>query len=231
MKKNTLNYMYLIGTFLIITLKSNSAQAEKITVKKIKGKQAVVEMSSPLEEGQTYELVPDSVSQDVDYKTDILSSRRNSLTLGGQFDFLKSDSYQSNGFSLQVRYGWNFSSLEIGTFADVNSDDKGAGATTTISGGGYFDYNLIPNRDPKKIVYGAFSLLGIGSTAYPSSSTSGGSSTTLQTNLGGFISYFIGATSTAIRGELYGSYQQVNTSAQQNSLIGAGARGLLVFYF
>lgn len=230
MKNITENCSYLIAILLIFTLSSNNATAEKVVVKKIKGNQAIIETTLPLEEGQAYELLTESVSQDVDYKSNVLTSRKNSLTLGGQFNFLNSDSYQSSNASIQARYGWNFSNLEVGTFADVTSTDVGAGATTTILGGGYFDYNLVPNRDPKKLIYGGFALLGFGTTSYPSS-TSGGSSTTLLTNLGGFISYFIGSTSTALRGELYGTYQQVNTTAQQSTLTGAGARGLLVFYF
>lgn len=231
MKNITQNCSLLTATLLFFTLPYDNALAEKMLVKKIKGNQAIIETATPLEEGQTYELSTESVSQDVDYKSNVFSSRRNSLTLGGQFDFLRSDTYQSSTTSLQVRYGWNFSNLEVGIFADATSTDVGAGATTAILGGGYFDYNLIPNRDPQKLIYGGFAILGFGSTSYPSGSTAGGSSTTLQTNLGGFISYFIGTTSTALRGEVYGTYQQVNTTAQQSTLTGFGTRGLLVFYF
>ena len=231
MKNTSKTYYYLIAALLLISLESSRAHAEKVKVKKIKGTQAVIETITPLEEGQTYELVTESVSQDVNYKTNVFSSRINSLTLGAQFDFLKTDAYQSNSFSFQGRYGWNFSNLEVGIIADVSSKDLGAGATTTFLGGGYFDYNFVPNRDPKKIIYGGFALLGIGTTSYPSGSTSGGSSTVLQTNLGGFFSYFIGTTSTALRGELSGIYQQVNTTALQSTLLGIGARGLLIFYF
>lgn len=230
MKNTVVHHFYLISAVLIITTSSFSAFAEKFKVKKVKGNQAVIETTAVLDEGQTYELVSESISQDVDYKSNVLKSRENSLTLGGEFNFLRADTYQSNSYSFQVRYGWNFSSLELGALLNAISTDVGAGATTTILGGGYFDYNLISNRDPKKIIYGTFALLGVGSTSYPSSAT-GGSSTTLQTNIGGFFSYFIGTTSTALRGELYGIYQQVNTTASQSAVTGAGARGLLVFYF
>lgn len=229
--KNTIEtHSYLIGFLLLFTLASGAAYAEKVTVKKVKGNQAIIETKTPLEEGQSYELVSESVSQDVDYKSNVFSSRGNSLTIGGQFDFLKANQFQSNTFSLHGRYGWNFSSIEVGVIADATSTDVGAGATTTILAGGYLDYNLVPNRDPKKVIYGPFVLLGMGSTSYPSG-TAGGSSTTLNGNLGAFVSYFIGTTSTALRGEVYGVYQQVNTTALQSTVVGAGLRGLLVFYF
>ena len=196
---STLTNLFSLPVLLLLMLIAEPVFAEKIKVKKIKGTQAVIETITPLEEGQTYELVTEPLSQDVDYKSSILLSRRNSLTLGGQLDFLRSDSTQQNRFSLQARYGWNFSTLEVGVFTEATSLDVGAGATTTILGGGYFDYNLIPNRDPKKMIYGAFALLGIGSTSYPSS-TAGGSVSTLQSNFGGFVSYFVGASTTALRG-------------------------------
>lgn len=230
MKKHNVISSFSAAVLLLLTLSAEPVLAEKIKVKKIKGNQAVIETTTPLEEGQSYELMTEPVSQDVDYKSSVLSSRRNSLTLGGQLDFLRSDLSQRNRFSFQGRYGWNFSTLEVGTFAEMTSQDDGAGATTTILGGGYFDYNFIPNRDPKKMIYGPFALLGIGSTSYPSS-TAGGSVSTLQMNFGGFMSYFVGNSATALRGEAYAIYQQVNTTAQQSTLTGLGLRGLLVIYF
>lgn len=221
---------FSLSVLMLLVLIAEPAYAEKVKVKKIKGTQAVIETLTPLEEGQTYELVTEPVSQDVDYKSSVLLSRRNSLTIGGQLDFLRSDSLSQNRLSLQVRYGWNFSTLEVGAFFEGTSLDQGAGATTTMIGGGYFDYNLIPNRDPKKIIYGPFASVGIGSTSFPSS-TAGGSVSILQTDFGGFFSYFVGTSTTALRGELYGTFQQINTTAQQSSLTGLGARGLLVFYF
>lgn len=223
---------YLITSFLLFsTLHPSLALAQKIKVTKIKGKHAIIETSIPLEEGQTYELQPEALSQNVDYKSNSFKLRKNSLTLGTQLDLLRSETYQNNSYSLQIRYGWNFSSFELGTFLNASSSDLGAGATTTILVGGYYDYNLVANRDPTKTIYGILSLLGTGSTSYPSTSTAGGSSTSLVANIGGFISYFIDDNSTALRGELYGIYQRINTTTQQNTIMGAGARGLLLFYF
>jgi hypothetical protein len=227
------NTLRTYSFIIVITslLNSQNAMAEKVTVKKVKGNQAIIETQTPLEEGQIYELQTDNlISQDVDYKSNVIKPRNNSLTLGAKLDFLKSDTTQSSTYSLQVRYGWNFGTLEVGALLEGSGTDLGAGATTTVSAGGYFDYNLVPNRDPKKIIYGPFALASFGSTSYPSSAT-GGSSTTLTTNIGAFLSYFIGDSTTALRGEVFGTYQQVNTSATQNSQMGGGVRGLLVFYF
>ncbi|MEK6628050.1 MAG: hypothetical protein AABY53_05445 [Bdellovibrionota bacterium] len=152
MKNTITHHFYLTSVLLIITTASFSAKAEKFKVKKVKGNQAVIETTTVLEEDQTYEFISESVSQDVDYKSNVLKSRENSLTLGGEFNFLRASNYQSNTYSLQVRYGWNFSSVELGALLNMVSTDVGAGATTTVLGGGYFDYNLIANRDPKKVI-------------------------------------------------------------------------------
>lgn len=228
---HSFNFHLIISISLFFTLLSSQVFAEKIKVSKVKGKHAIIETNMPLEEGQTYEIQPDAISQNVDYKSSAFKLRKNSLTFGTQFDILRSETFQSNSYSLQSRYGWNFSFFEIGAFLNASSTDLGAGATTTVLVGGYYDYNLVANRDPVKTVYGVFTLLGSGSTSYPSASTSGGSSTTLMLNAGGFITYFLENTSAALRGELYGIYQRINTTTQQNSITGAGARGLLLFYF
>jgi hypothetical protein len=209
---------------------THSASAEKIKVKKVKGNSAVIESTTPLEEGQTYEIGPEAVAGEVDYKGAAMKSRTNSLSFGANFEYLKSDLSQSNIFGIQGRYGWNFSNLEVGLMAELESVDVGAGATSTFLVGGYFDYNMVSNRDPRDLIYGPFVLLATGSTQYPASAT-GGSSTKLASNVGGFLTYFLGGSSTAIRGEGFYNYQQINTTAGQNAVAGFGARLLLVYYF
>ena len=230
MKKPTiasLNRLVFIITLLGLV---QTAIAEKIKVKKVKGNQAVIETETPLEEGQTYDLADQPVSDNVDYKSNNIKVRKNSVSFGADFESVKSELSQSTVLNLNARYGWNFSSLEVGIVGKLVSTDVGGGATSSILGGGYFDYNLVANRDPKEMVYGPFILLATGSTQYPSASA-GGSTTKLETNAGGFLTYFLGQSTTALRGELYYNYQQINTTSQQNSVGGLGARGLLVFYF
>ena len=230
----TMKFKLFSGTtctlFLIVLISTNLALAEKIKVKKVKGNSAVVETDFPLEEGQTYELANEPLSGNVDYKVSSLKVRQNSLSFGSSFEYVKSDLSQNSEFNLQVRYGWNFSNIEIGVSALASSVDQGAGGTTSILAGGYFDYNLVNNRDPNSFIYGGFVLLATGSTQYPSSQT-GGSSSKIESNVGGFLTYFLGGTNTAVRAEAFYNYQQINTTSQQNTVAGFGARGLLVFYF
>lgn len=206
------------------------AFAQKIKVRKTKGNSAIIESTIPLEEGQTYDLQTESIVQDVNYKTSGFKSRQNSMTVGGSFVTLKADDYSKLAYSLQGRYGWNFTAVEFGIVGQVNSTDVGAGATTDFSLGGYFDYNLISNRDPQSFIYGPFALATYGTTQYPAT-TGGGSTTTLEGNVGGFLTYFIANSSTGLRVEGYFDYLNVVTSLKQTGISGFGMRGLLIFYF
>lgn len=223
-------FLQILTILLIVFNYSSFAMAEKIKVKKVKGNTAIIETVVPLEEGQTYDLDSSPISGDVDYKVSALKTRQNSLSFGSSFEYVKSDLSQNSEFNLQLRYGWNFSNIEFGVSALAGMLDQGAGSTTTLLAGGYFDYNLVNNRDPNNFIYGGFVLLATGSTQYPSSQT-GGSSSKTESNLGGFLTYFLSESNTAIRAEGFYNYQQINTTAQQNSVAGFGARALLVFYF
>ena len=201
--------------------------AQKIKVKKVKGRTALIETSTPLEEGQSYDLQTSSISADVNYSHSGFKSRKNSFTFGLNFSALKGDLAQENSFSAQGRYGWIFSNLELGLVSDITYIDLGAGATTNFSGGGYFDYNLLTNRDSRGFIYGPFALLSIGSRQFSASGSAG----LLTLNGGGFFSYFMNENSLAARIEAYVEHRQINASTGQGSLTGFGSRALLVFYF
>jgi len=221
----------LFTLFAIISvLCASESFGQKIKVKKTRGNQSVIESSIPLEEGQVYDLAVEPLSQNVDYKATGLRSRQNSFSIGGSVFSLRGDEYQRNSIALQGRYGWNFSMLEFGAVAGFTSEDLGAGATSEFSGGGYFDYNLVPNRDTKSLVYGVVGLLTFGSRQFPAAS-GGGSATTLDLNAGAFVSWFLNSSSMALRAEGFFDYQQISTTAKQTNVTGFGSRALMVFYF
>jgi len=228
MKKtlSTLLSFLAVGLVLFV-LFPNTAHAQKFKVKKVKGRSALIESSVPLEEGQTYDLQSDVVSTDVNYSNLGFKSRQNSFSVGFSLGYLKGDSVQNALYDIQGRYGWNFSYIEFGVVGSLNSIDRGAGATTTISGGGYFDYNLVTNRDSKNLIYGPFALATIGTIQY----AAGGSANTIDLNAGGFITYFFAQSSAALRVEAYADLQQVSASVGQTNLTGVGSRGLITVYF
>lgn len=218
---------YLSHIVMTLILFSQLAYAQKIKVRKSKGNTALVETTTPLEEGQTYDLQSTSISADVNYLQTGFKSRKNSFTFGFNFSSLKGDTAQENSFSMQGRYGWNFSFLELGFVSEVGYSDLGAGATTNFSGGGYLDYNLLPNRDSRNFIYGPFALLAIGSRQF----SSGGSAGLLTLNGGGFFSYFLNNTTLAARIEAYLEHRQINASVGQGSLSGIGSRALIIYYY
>lgn len=216
-------FLILLTTLLC----AGEAQAQKIKIKKVKGNTALIESSLPLEEGKTYDLQGDAISADVNYSNAGFKSRQNSFTLGINFGYLKGDTVNRNSYELQGRYGWNFSYIEFGVVGDIDYVDVGAGGTTNFAVGGYFDYNLVTNRDSKNLIYGPFALVTIGSLQ----SSGGASSSIIDLNAGGFLSWFLTHSSVALRAEGFADIQQVSSSVGQTTLTGVGGRGLLVVYF
>jgi hypothetical protein len=203
------------------------ALAQKFKVKKVKGNSALIESAVPLEEGKTYELKNEEISSDVNYSDIGFKSRQNAFSLGFNTSYIKGDTQQLTSYNIQARYGWNFSHVEFGTVGQVSFIDHGAGGTTDFSAGGYFDYNLVTNRDSKSLIYGPFVLATIGSLQ----STGGANANIIDVNGGGFLSWFLTNSSAALRVEAFGDYQQVSSSAAQTSLTGFGMRGLISVYF
>ena len=157
MRTPLLKIMFTAILFLTF-LGASEAYSQKIKIKKTRGLSAVIESSVPLEEGQVYDLAVEPLSQNIDYKASGFKSRQNLVSFGGSLLSLKGDDYSRNFVSLQGRYGWNFTNLEVGGVLQLASDNLGAGATTDYVGGGFFSYNLVANRDTKSLVYGLVAL-------------------------------------------------------------------------
>lgn len=223
-KPKVLASFFLFTSLQLMVL--NPAQAQKFKVKKVKGRTALIESSIPLEEGKTYDLQTEAVSSDVNYSNSGFKSRQNSFTLGMDFSYIKGDTVQNNSYNLQARYGWNFSYLEFGVVGELTYLDRGAGSTTNLAAGGYFDYNLVTNRDSKNLIYGPTALVTIGTIQF-----TGGSSNVLDLNAGGFLTWFLTQSSVALRLEAFVDVEQVSASTGQTTLTGGGGRGLLVVYF
>lgn len=230
MMKKLITFLKIGIPCLFISLIYSNAYAQKIKIKKAKGTSAIIESSIPLEEGQVYDLVVESIAQEVDYKSMGLKPRQNSFSFGGTFQNLSGSNYQNTNTSLQLRYGWNFSYLEFGFISQLSYEDLGGGATNFFQGGGYLDYNFISNRDPKYIIYGMTTDLIFGSKQFPES-TGGGSAVVSEINAGGFVTWFLNKTTTAVRSEVFFDFQQISTTTKQNNVSGIGSRVLFLFYY
>ncbi|XGC79662.1 hypothetical protein ACES2L_10015 [Bdellovibrio bacteriovorus] len=180
----------------------SATYAQKIKVRKVKGKQAIIEFTGGnLESGRVYELAPDEFGE----SSVTTSSRNYVVSIEGLIQSLKADTTGAENemdISLTARFGWNHGSYEFGPLGSYTSDAEGATTTTLISGGGFFDYNLIPNTPGEAFIYGA------GATGTFGQYDDGSNASTVMTFFGGvFAKWFPTGSNVGFRidgGYLYG---------------------------
>ena len=213
-------------TFIIL-MSFESTFATTIKVKKVKGKQAIIESSGTLKEGETYEVSGnDELSIDSPQSLN-KQDRKNSLNLGVNFTSIKSGSTQEVSYDLSGLYGWNAQNMEFGPTFSYASSDVGAGATSTLLIGGFFDYNLVNNKFPEQIIYGPTAAASMGQIQFANSS----SASLMNLEAGFCVKYFLFKLPVALRGELNYAIKQVSTSGAKSDLSGFVGRGYLSFYF
>lgn len=188
----------LASIFTAGALWSSPALAQKIMVKKVKGKQAVIEFSGrALKAGQSYE-----VSQDVFEDPSLDAGERNYL-VSVSFSLLntKSDAANSENDTdifFSGRLGWNLGNFEWGPLVSLTSDTNGATTSTIYQLGGFADYNMITNSPGEIFIYG---LGGTGS--WGQRQTSGASALDLlEMFMGPYVKWFPTGNSVGFRFDL-----------------------------
>jgi len=179
----------VLGLFLGAMSFSSSSFAQKIKVKKIKGNQAIVEFpaSSPLQPGRVYELnsVDDmGTSQDSDSE-----SRNHVIALSFSFASYKSNTVGATNDSLITgsgKYGWNLGSVEFGPVVSVQTETTSGLTSTSLLGGVFGDYNLIPNSSGEIFIYGLGAIVDFGTA----SNGQGTNTTTEVYYVGPFVKWF-----------------------------------------
>lgn len=200
--------------------------ASTITVKKVKGNSAVIEMSSALEVGKTYNLEGDTLTVQTDY-TSQFKSRFNSVSLGLDLSMINANKVVDNSASFKARYGWNHRSFEFGPVINLSLYDKGFGTNTDYLVGAFLDYNLIDNKAPRDLIYGTILQIMLGNRAFDT----GGSAQVTQGSLGGFVTWFINNSPVALRSEVSYLYRRVNSSSSETTLNGLTGQVYLIYYF
>lgn len=224
-----MKYSNLILSILTATTISTPVLAATFTVKKTKGNSSVIESSVPLIPGETYTIQSSKqsglISEDVVYRSN--RSRENSFSGGIDTSFFKSDTLQEHQIDVEARYGWNFGQYEIGPLVHINLLDEGAGFNTDFSLGGYFDYNFNEN------VANEDSVLGLTVQGYGGNRefTNGASSQIFAFGGGGFYTWYLMRSSTALRFEGLVENKKIATSTTSSSVFGFSGRMLLAFYF
>jgi hypothetical protein len=121
--------------------------------------------------------------------------------------------------------------MEYGGLATVAYTSTTGSSSRTLSAGGFFDYNLVPNTPGTEIVYGGAVLArfgSIGSTAGSAEVTG----TVMDLELGGQLKWFPLGTSVAVRGDLLYRIESVSDTVKA-SAAGGGivAKGGFYIYF
>lgn len=216
--------------FALAILFSTPALAQKLTVTKVKGNQAIVNVSGgKLEVGQSIDLSGDE-EPDFSEGGSGGGSRAHVIGLSGS---LRSAENDVNGNKITRTlvdftgsFGWNKQTTEFGLIALLGMTDGNGVNTTKFGGGGFFDFNFTPNRPGNDMIFG----LGIQAT-YASTSGSGVSSSTMAAVPSGFLKWYALGNSTAIRFDLGYSYAQTEGNGNKVTDSGFGlAVGFGVYF-
>ena len=218
-------FLFCLCNFLFL---GQDIQAASFTVKKVKGKQAVVEYAGPtLENGRTYKFSAQSESSNSSNSRDRFLILKE-LTLSS---LSSSTSGTSGGtttqFSILMGYGWNKERFEFAPLFGFKTLDAGSGANTTFTLGAMIDYNFKPN------IAEFFSIFG-GSLEATYEKTNGSSAatspSTTQAFLSGFWKWFLFENSICLRmdaGYLYLKKSLIT----ETTMSGIYGRGSFVVYF
>lgn len=218
------------NTFLFLTLVliPTLTFGQSFKVKKVKGKQAIVEMTQPgaFAVGHTYtvgEYEEEEEGSLDETSTSGAGSRK--YTLAGSAGIVNSTRREGEDSVLTInmytRFGWNMNKYEVGPIVTVYNSSAGGSQSTTYGLGGFIDYNFTPNRTASQ-VYGVTGDLRMVTEQNASNTIS-----RYESYVGGFGKYFMLGNATAVRldaGYTYNKYESYNST-------GFGATLGLQIYF
>lgn len=209
-----------------LSLMQNSGAAT-FTVRKVKGKQAVIDYNGPsLESGRTYQI------GQVDHRAN--NENRSHFALIREIAFSNLNSTTGslsagrlNRFALSLGYGWNHESYEYAPLIGFTTLDTGSGVTTVFNLGALFDYNF-QNNAP-----GITSILGLSAELNYSKTNSANGNDSPATTGGfasGFWKWFAFGHSTCIRFDLGYLYSKTSGTTESTSS-GVSGKGSFAVYF
>jgi hypothetical protein len=201
-QKNIKILVAVLGLQLSMLALSQNAFAVNGKVIKAKGRKVLIELpvDPRLQAGDTVALDTVELRSPSSAR---MSTGARGLTFGGSGEihfYSQSNGYPGDtSFNVQGRGGWNAANLEYGPIAALayRSIDSNT-STTAFGGGGFLDYNLIPNTPGTESVYGVGgnAQLTLLSSKIAGTSTS---STGIAINGGAFYKYFLFRTDTCLR--------------------------------
>jgi hypothetical protein len=127
------------------------------------------------------------------------------------------------GFSLLGNFGWNLGEFEFGPVIGASIEKGSIQTTTTITGGGFLDYNIEPNNGSQGLIYGIGTR---GTIEYLETKVSEGSASFSNVTLfqaGPFIKWFLVKSLIALRGDFV--YESVSSHLYQTTATDVGFTG------
>jgi hypothetical protein len=223
----------LIAVFAGLILTSQ-AYAQQAKVIKIQGKKAIVQFPDDARPhvGQLIDLGAGGPVSMSNSGGGSHSTGTRSMIIGGsgELSSLTSPgvSTSTTSFGLDGRYGWNAGVMEYGAIATLVYSSTSGGSARTLSAGGFFDYNLVPNTPGTEIVYGGAALgrFGTKGTTVGTAETTG---TVMDLEIGGQVKWFPLATSVAVRGDLLYRIESASDTIK-SSVTGSGLVAKVGFY-
>ena len=194
-----------------VVLLASTSNASQATVIKVKGRQAIVQFPADYvpAAGDKVEVAPaEGMNTPIDPSS---GSRAHTIGVSANISLISNSSSGNSGSSSSSTninvtglYGWNFEIIEVGPTLGLSYKSSNGASATSFQGGGFIDYNLLPNKAGVKFV------AGVGAQAYVgSSSPSSGSSTSLLGIAGGGqFKWFCFGHQTALRGDLLADYER-----------------------
>ncbi len=155
------------------------------------------------------------------------SGRSSAISFGLNSEFINGSQVQDNSISAYLKYGWNFSSFELGPTLRLNFYDFGFGANTDYLAGIYFNYNFNDNNSIHSTIYGLLVQIEGGNKSYASD----GRALIKQVQTGLFLTSFLSQTSLAIKTELALVGRQIKANDTEVSAQGLTSQIYLIYYY
>lgn len=218
--------------------------AQKFTVKKIKGNQAVVEINDGvLGMNRQYDITPRS-EDEVQLEGGSTGPRAHFIGIGTSLKSITgvsaktgissmksetgSTSSSTNAYGVEGYYGWNKRTLEFGVKGLIGSSDTGSGATMTLGAGGILDWNFKPNKPGNDMIFG----IGTDADYVVLNPPSGGTSSNIMAFYPhGYMKWFVLGTGACIRMNAGFAYAERASGGVKTKDSGMDLRAGLYVYF
>lgn len=215
---------FLLSSLVLAPLISLSAHGQSFHVKKVKGKQAIIQMTEgSFYEGQSVQ-VGESRTPANFGRGGGNASRNNFIGLQGAVYQTTSNNSNVTVFEAQALYGWNKVQYEYGILGGFGMS-SGNTSTTTFRVGGQFDYNFQENRP------GVDSLWSVGLQGSYAMTSGNGNSSRMILYPAGAWRWFVLGNATALRFDFGYEINQASSGGTSTSSNGIKALAGLSIYF